>query len=162
MLQRNCCIEMAFDRGQQGLRFLLGGARHCDGLGQDGGTGTQDVVQGSWFPPDRHSKLIEKFPIVHHFCHSICHQKEVVLLRQNAVEEDLHVDGGEGEEAARRRRLADASMWRNTQRESRKDNARREHRILYLGVALVVLGFIGQLVGSLPYGITIVGFKSYS
>jgi len=39
-------------------------------------------------------------------------------------------------------------MWRNTQRENRKDNARRA-RIFYLGVALVVLWFIGQLVGSL-------------
>jgi hypothetical protein len=70
-----------------------------------------------------------------------------VLLRQNAVEEDYTLTV-EGEEAARRRRLADASMWRNTQRENRKDNARRA-RIFYLGVALVVLGFIGQLVGSL-------------
>ena len=83
-----------------------------------------------------------------------------VLLRQNTVEEDCTLTV-EGEEAARRRRLADASMWRNTQRENRKDNARRA-RIFYLGVALVVLGFIGQLVGSLPYGITILGFKSCS
>jgi len=33
-----------------------------------------------------------------------------VLLRQNAVEEDYTLTV-EGEEAARRRRLADASMW---------------------------------------------------
>jgi hypothetical protein len=42
-----------------------------------------------------------------------------------------------------------------------KDTATRA-RTFYAGVALVALGFIGQLVGSLPYGITILGFRSCS
>jgi hypothetical protein len=82
--------------------------------------------------------------------------KHSVLLRQNAVEEDYTLTV-EGEEAAGRRRLADASMWRNTQRENRLDNAHRA-RLFYSGVVLVVLGFRGQVVGSLPYGITVLGF----
>jgi hypothetical protein len=30
------------------------------------------------------------------------------------------------------------------------------------GAALIVLGFVGQFIGSLPYGISYIGFKSCS
>ena len=83
-----------------------------------------------------------------------------IALRHTAVERD-HRLTKEGEEAARQHQLAVASMWRNTQKENLKDTATRA-RTFYAGVALVVLGFIGQLVGSLPYGITILGFRSCS
>jgi hypothetical protein len=78
--------------------------------------------------------------------------KHAVFLRQNAVEEDYELTV-EGDEAARARRLADASMWRNTQRENRKDNKRRA-MMFYSGVALVVLGFVGQVIGSLPSSVS--------
>ena len=64
------------------------------------------------------------------------HVFESILLRQNAVEEDYTLTV-EGEKSARRRGLADASMWRNTRRENLKDNARRA-RVFYSGVVLVV------------------------
>ena len=83
-----------------------------------------------------------------------------ILLRQAAVEEDYTLTV-EGEEAAKIRHEADASMWRNTQRENQKDNAYRK-KIFVLGTALVVLGFFGQLVGSLPYPQSIFGFASCS
>jgi hypothetical protein len=83
-----------------------------------------------------------------------------ILLRQAAVEED-YIRTRQGEKADKRRREADASMWRNTQRENRKDNAYRK-KIFVLGMVLVVLGFIGQLVGSLPYGLSVFGFISCS
>ena len=76
-----CCKETAASRWPLTVAsFLLAGARHCDSLGQDCGTGTQDVVQRSWLPPDRHSKLIEKFPIVRHFCHSVPRSSSLALL----------------------------------------------------------------------------------
>jgi len=83
-----------------------------------------------------------------------------VLRRQNAVEAD-YLRATQGEEAAREREWAVASMWRNTQRENMKDNKRRA-RIFYSGVVLVVLGFLGQFIGSLPFGISFFGFKSCS
>jgi hypothetical protein len=89
----------------------------------------------------------------HVFQHSI-------LLRRNAVEED-YVLTTEGEEAARRRREADASMWRNTQRENRLDNERRQ-KLFVSGIVLVVLGFLWQLIGSLPYPQSFFYFTSCS
>jgi len=83
-----------------------------------------------------------------------------VALRDAAVEEDYELMV-EGEEAAKERRIAQASMWRNTQRENPKDNRRRA-TLFYWGVVLVVLGFLGQLVGSWPYGMSVLGFKSCS
>jgi hypothetical protein len=67
----------------------------------------------------------------------------------------------EREEAVQRRRVATASMWRNTQRENLRDNRRRA-RLFYSGVALVVLGFVGQVMGSWPYGMSVLGFKNCS
>ena len=72
-----------------------------------------------------------------------------ILLRQSAAHED-YVLTVEGEEAARRIRDADAPMWRITQRENCKDNERRK-KLFVSGVALVILGFVGQLVGNCPY-----------
>jgi hypothetical protein len=89
----------------------------------------------------------------HVFQHSI-------LLRLSAVHED-YILTIEGEEAARRIRDANASMWRNTQRENRKDNELRR-KTFVTGMVLVVLGFLGQLVGSLPYPQSFFGFTSCS
>jgi hypothetical protein len=89
----------------------------------------------------------------HVFQHSI-------LLRQSAVHED-YVLTVEGEEAARRIREANASMWRNTQRENRKDNESRQ-KMFATGMVLVVLGFLGQLIGSLPYPQSFFHFTSCS
>jgi hypothetical protein len=83
-----------------------------------------------------------------------------VALRQDAVQRDYELMA-EGEEATRARREADASMWRNTQRENRKDNQLRR-RMFYTGAALVVLGFVGQLIGSFPHGQSWFGFASCS
>jgi hypothetical protein len=52
---------------------------------------------------------------------------------------------------------ADASMWRHTQRENLKDNRYRA-RLFFVGVVLVIFGFVGQTLGSLPYGIPFLGF----
>jgi hypothetical protein len=83
-----------------------------------------------------------------------------ILLRQAAVHVD-YIQTVEGDEAAKKQREADASMWRNTQRENRKDNERRK-RLFVRGMVLVVLGFIGQLIGSLPYPQSVFGFTSCS
>jgi hypothetical protein len=83
-----------------------------------------------------------------------------VLRRENAVE-DAYIRMTEGEDVAGEREKARASMWRNTQTENIKDNKRRA-RIFYTGVALVVVGFVGQLIGSLPFAISHLGFKSCS
>jgi hypothetical protein len=76
-------------------------------------------------------------------------------LRQAKVEADYQ--RGQSAKKADKQAKADASMWRNTQKENQKDN---EHRawLFYTGVVLVVLGFIFQLLGSWPYGF--LGFKS--
>ena len=86
--------------------------------------------------------------------------KHSALTRQNAVEADYELTT-QSMEADNRRRLAEASMWRNTQRENRIDNRWRA-RVFYIGVLLVLLGFAGQAIGSLPYGISVIGFKSCS
>jgi hypothetical protein len=83
-----------------------------------------------------------------------------VLRRENAVEE-AYIRMTEGEGVAEERDRARASMWRNTQGENIKDNQRRA-RIFYTGVALVVVGFIGQVIGSLPFAISFFGFKNCS
>jgi hypothetical protein len=83
-----------------------------------------------------------------------------VLLRQSRVEEDYELTK-RGEKAARARREADASMWRNTQRENMKDNRLRA-KTFWVGAILVIFGFVGQLVGSLPYGNSIFGLTSCS
>jgi hypothetical protein len=83
-----------------------------------------------------------------------------ILLRQAAVEED-YIETVEGDEAATRRRRANASMWRNTQRENRKDNDYRR-KVFVVGMVMIVLGFLGQLVGSLPYSQSFIGFRSCS
>ena len=56
---------------------------------------------------------------------------------------------------------ADASMWRHTQRENLKDNRYRA-RLFFVGVVLVIFGFLGQTLGSLPYGIPFFGFGNCS
>jgi len=82
-----------------------------------------------------------------------------VALRQAAVEEDYELT--RGRTFSRVHRLASASMWRNTQRENLKDNKRRA-RMFYSGVVLVLLGFVCQAIGSLPYAVSVIGFKSCS
>ena len=62
-----------------------------------------------------------------------------ILSRHNAVEAD-YVRITQGEEAAKELEWAKASMWRNTQKENIKDNARRA-RVFYSGVVLVVRDF---------------------
>jgi predicted Holliday junction resolvase-like endonuclease len=89
----------------------------------------------------------------HVFQHSI-------LLRQDAMEEDCLAQR-EGEEAVKKRRRAKASMWRNTQLENRIDNARRQ-KLFLSGMVLVVLGFLGQLIGNLPYSQSFFRFTSCS
>jgi hypothetical protein len=84
----------------------------------------------------------------------------LVLQRQGAVEMD-YVRSRQGDDAAKERELADASMWRNTQRENRLDHARRA-KIFGAGVALVVIGTVFQIIGSLPYGISFFHFSSCS
>ena len=83
-----------------------------------------------------------------------------ILMRDNAVETDFILTR-DGEDAAKSQREADASMWRNTIRESRIDNARRK-KLFVLGVFLVIVGFIGQMIGSLPYGQSYFLFRSCS
>jgi hypothetical protein len=82
------------------------------------------------------------------------------LSRREAVNKD-YILSVEGEEAAKRLRDADASMWRNTQRENRVDNSYRK-KIFTVGMALVVLGFLGQVVGSLPYAQSVFKLTSCS
>ena len=82
-----------------------------------------------------------------------------VLLRQAMVERD-YMRTTEPE-AARERDEGDASMWRNTQRENLKDNQRRA-QLFWSGVVLVILGFIGQAIGSLPYAQSVFHFASCS
>jgi hypothetical protein len=89
----------------------------------------------------------------HVFQHSIA-------LRQSAVEADFDL-ATKGVKAARKRVAADASMWRNTQFENEKDNSFRRSTFI-VGAALVILGFIGQLIGSWPYGSSMFGFASCS
>jgi hypothetical protein len=79
-----------------------------------------------------------------------------VSLRQDDVDRD-YLRADQGSDALRDRDVAEASMWRNTQRENLKDNAYRA-RLFWVGVLLVVLGFVGQVAGSWPYGIG--GIKS--
>lgn len=86
--------------------------------------------------------------------------RHLILQRDNAVELD-YIRTTQGEEAAKQREHADASMWRNTQRENIKDNTRRAWTF-GSGVALVVVGYIGQLIGSLPFGISFFHFSSCS
>ena len=75
-----------------------------------------------------------------------------ILLRQDAVEKD-YVRTTKGIKATEEIRDAHASMWRNTQRENQKDNQYRK-RMFLIGAGLVVFGFFGQLIGSLPPPIT--------
>jgi hypothetical protein len=72
-----------------------------------------------------------------------------------------YIRSKEGDEAAKERELADASMWRNTQRENRLDNVRRA-KVFGAGVVLVVVGYVLQVIGSLPYGISFFHFSSCS
>jgi hypothetical protein len=82
----------------------------------------------------------------HVFLHS-------VLMRQVRVEEDYNrTRAAERGEAYDDPTEADASMWRNTQRENLRDNQHRA-QLFYIGTTLVVLGFFLQLLGSWPYGI---------
>ena len=53
------------------------------------------------------------------------------------------------------------SMWRHMQNAVRY-HARYRAWIFYTGAVLVVLGFVGQLVGSLPYGNSVLGLASCS
>jgi hypothetical protein len=86
--------------------------------------------------------------------------EQSVLLRQAAVEEDYELTAS-GKAAAKKRREAGVSMWRNTQRENLKDNVFRS-RMFWTGATLVVLGFLGQLIGSVPYGNSVFHFASCS
>jgi hypothetical protein len=84
----------------------------------------------------------------------------LVLSRQNAVELD-YIRTTQSDEAAKEREQADSSMWRNTQRENQLDNARRV-KLFRAGVALIVIGFLLQLAGSLPYGASVFHFTTCS
>src|SRR5215467_6185880 len=78
---------------------------------------------------------------------------QMVALRQQAVREDyIRARKAQGQpyEDALLEQEAGASMWRNTQKENRIDN-RRRFRTFTIGVALVVLGVVGQILGSLPH-----------
>jgi len=86
----------------------------------------------------------------HMFLHS-------VLARENKVQEDYETTRTGRSNLAQ----ASASMWRNTQRENQKDNRRRS-MLFYTGVALVILGFVSQLLGSLPYGSSVFHFPTCS
>jgi hypothetical protein len=50
-------------------------------------------------------------------------------------------------------------MWREFQKLFLQE-WRWRGRVFYFGVALVVLGFLGQLLGSFPGGVPFFGFKS--
>ena len=78
---------------------------------------------------------------------------QMVALRQQAVTEDyIRARKAQGQpyDDALLEQEASASMWRNTQKENRIDN-RRRFRTFTTGVALVVLGVVGQILGSLPH-----------
>ena len=75
---------------------------------------------------------------------------QMVALRQQAVTEDYIRTSTVPHDDALLEQEAGASMWRNTQRENRIDNRRRK-RTFTTGVALVVLGVMGQILGSLPH-----------
>jgi len=75
-----------------------------------------------------------------------------VFIRQDAVQRDYERTTAAAKDAPYNDPTeADASMWRNTQRENILDNRRRA-RLFFSGLALVVLGFLGQVIGSWPYG----------
>src|SRR5262249_51910396 len=78
---------------------------------------------------------------------------QMVALRQQAATEDyIRARKAQGQpyDDALLKQEASASMWRNTQKENRIDN-RRRFRTFTTGVALVVLGVVGQILGSLPH-----------
>jgi hypothetical protein len=56
-------------------------------------------------------------------------------------------------------RGSDHTMWREFQKLFLKE-WRYRRKIFYAGVVLVVLGFIGQTLGSWPAGVPFIGFKS--
>ena len=75
---------------------------------------------------------------------------QMVALRQQAVTEDYIRTSTVPHDDALLEQEASASMWRNTQKENRIDN-RRRFRTFTTGLALVVLGVVGQILGSLPH-----------
>ena len=56
-------------------------------------------------------------------------------------------------------RRSDYTMWREFQKLFLKE-WRFRRKLFYFGVALVVLGFLGQTLGSWPSGVPMLGFKS--
>jgi hypothetical protein len=56
---------------------------------------------------------------------------------------------------------SDHTMWREFSKLWGKDKRFRQ-RLFYPGVALVLMGFLGQLIGSLPYANSFFGFASCS
>ena len=99
--------------------------------------------------------LIIAFEWRHTYLHS-------VFLRETQVQEDhdrtkADEQGKNYEDSTQ----ADASMWRHTQQENLKDNRYRA-RLFFVGVVLVIFGFLGQTLGSLPYGIPFFGFGNCS
>ena len=99
--------------------------------------------------------LIIAFEWRHTYLHS-------VFLREARVQEDR--DRTKADEQGKNYEdstQADASMWRHTQRENLKDNRYRA-RLFFVGVVLVIFGFLGQTLGSFPYGIPFFGFWNCS
>jgi len=99
--------------------------------------------------------LIIAFEWRHTYLHS-------VFLREARVQEDR--DRTKADEQGKNYEdstQADASMWRHTQRENLKDNRYRA-RLFFVGVVLVIFGFLGQTLGSFPYGIPFFGFGNCS
>jgi hypothetical protein len=95
--------------------------------------------------------LIIAFEWRHTYLHS-------AFLRETQVQEDhdrtkADEQGKNYEDSTQ----ADASMWRHTQRENLKDNRYRA-RLFFVGAVLVIFGFLGQTLGSLPHGIPFFGF----
>jgi len=99
--------------------------------------------------------LIIAFEWRHTYLHS-------VFLREAQVQEDhdrtkADEQGKNYEDSTQ----ADASMWRHTKRENLKDNRYRA-RLFFVGVVLVIFGFLGQTLGVLLYGIPFFGFGNCS
>jgi hypothetical protein len=91
----------------------------------------------------------------HTYLHSVSLCETQVQEDQDRTKADEQ--GGNYEDSTQ----ADASAWRHTQRENLKDNRYRA-RLLSVGVVLVIFGFLGQTLGSLPYGIPFFGFGNCS
>jgi hypothetical protein len=85
------------------------------------------------------------------------HERRLYELQHDYERYGAELQGKEYEDPRR----ADYTMWREFQKLFLKE-WRFRRRIFYCGLVLVLFGFMGQTTGSLPYGMSMFGFKNCS